>query len=266
MRPLGMGSPQGGLRKLGLMTRGVPGTGVVAAAGPTLADIQAIVNAQTFGGIWLAQGGAYSDAGTTLAADGGTVQQLNDRSSFANHLAQASAGFRPTYQASDGGYPSLIANGFKALRKTFSGMTVSKPYYNIVAWRPITHTNNYQIVTCDSVTADRALLLGRLTSGTYGIFDGTLACDNTIADGTEVVTTSIHNGASSSLQVDNAAAVTGNAGANAAPTGNAWFNDSSNGSGCNLAIRGQILVPTSISAPQLATIKTFLGSLAGRSI
>jgi hypothetical protein len=170
MRPLGMGSPQGGLRKLGLMTRGVPGTGVVAAAGPTLADIQAIVNAQTFGGIWLAQGGAYSDAGTTLAADGGTVQQLNDRSSFANHLAQASAGFRPTYQASDGGYPSLIANGFKALRKTFSGMTVSKPYYNIVAWRPITHTNNYQIVTCDSVTADRALLLGRLTSGTYGIF------------------------------------------------------------------------------------------------
>src|SRR5580692_2641587 len=48
--------------------------------------------------LWLkADAGVYSDAGTTLATNGQTVQQWNDQSGNGRHATQATSGNRPTY-------------------------------------------------------------------------------------------------------------------------------------------------------------------------
>ena len=44
-----------------------------------------------------ADSGVYKDAGSTIAVDGDTVQQWNDRSGNGNNLTQATAGARPTF-------------------------------------------------------------------------------------------------------------------------------------------------------------------------
>jgi hypothetical protein len=50
--------------------------------------------------LWLdAEVGVYKDAGTTLAADGETVQQWNDQSGNGYHMSQGTAGDRPTFRA-----------------------------------------------------------------------------------------------------------------------------------------------------------------------
>lgn len=60
--------------------------------------------------LWLkADAGAYSDAGTTLAANNDTVQQWNDQSGNGNHVLQGTAADRPTYKTN-------IQNGVAAVR------------------------------------------------------------------------------------------------------------------------------------------------------
>lgn len=50
---------------------------------------------------WLkADSGVYSDAGVTLATDGGTIAQWNDQSGNGVHLTQGTAGNKPLYRAS----------------------------------------------------------------------------------------------------------------------------------------------------------------------
>src|SRR5258706_15221820 len=49
---------------------------------------------------WYKDAGAYTDAGTTLATNGQTVQQWNDFSGNGRHLTQAMAALQPTYTAS----------------------------------------------------------------------------------------------------------------------------------------------------------------------
>jgi hypothetical protein len=67
--------------------------------------------------LWLdATAGVYKDAGTTLAADGETIQQWNDQSGQGNHAAQATAGQRPTYKTN-------VINGKPAIRFTSGSAT-----------------------------------------------------------------------------------------------------------------------------------------------
>ena len=64
------------------------GTITAPAAGPATTNLWT----------WLkADAGVYSDAGTTPATNGGTVQQWNDSHTGARHFAQATAGNRPTW-------------------------------------------------------------------------------------------------------------------------------------------------------------------------
>ncbi len=58
--------------------------------------------------LWLdAAGSVYSDAGTTLAANGATVQQWNDKSGRGFNAVQNTSGQRPTYLSNVGGHPAL---------------------------------------------------------------------------------------------------------------------------------------------------------------
>lgn len=70
-------------------------------------------------GLWIsADSGAYTDAGTTLATNGQTVQQWNDRSGNGNHFSQGTAGSRPTYVTN-------VQNGKPAIRFAADFMTNS---------------------------------------------------------------------------------------------------------------------------------------------
>lgn len=50
-------------------------------------------------GWFIADTGVYTDAGSTLASDGQTVQQWNDQSGNGVNISQATSGQRPTYRA-----------------------------------------------------------------------------------------------------------------------------------------------------------------------
>lgn len=67
--------------------------------------------------VWLsATSNAFTDAGSTLAADGQTVQQWNNQGSTTYNASQSTAGRRPTYRTN-------IFNGNPVLRFTSAGAT-----------------------------------------------------------------------------------------------------------------------------------------------
>lgn len=60
-------------------------------------------------GWYKSDAGVYVDAGSTLAANGQTVQQWNDQSGTGNHLTQAASGNRPVYTTGLlNGLPGLV--------------------------------------------------------------------------------------------------------------------------------------------------------------
>ena len=65
-----------------------------------------------FGGMWLPfiQESVFSDTGTTVITEGGTVQQLNDLSGNNLHFTQATSGTRPTWSTGE-----IVADGTKAM-------------------------------------------------------------------------------------------------------------------------------------------------------
>lgn len=94
--------------KAGLVGRTIQECVNALAAAPSFVptDISGLV-------FWVsADSGAYTDAGTTLATNGQTVQQWNDRSTSAANASQATAGSRPTYQTGQvNSLPALTFDG-----------------------------------------------------------------------------------------------------------------------------------------------------------
>jgi hypothetical protein len=77
-----------------------------------------------------ADAGVYSDAGTTPAADGATVQQWNDQSGNGNHATQATSGSRPAYRATaHNGRPVLQFDG---VNDTLVGASVTSGAYAVL--------------------------------------------------------------------------------------------------------------------------------------
>lgn len=100
--------------------------------------------------IWYkADAGAFSDAGVTPVANGGTVRQWNDQSGVANHGVQATAGNRPTYLTN-------VVNGLPALR--FSGSS----WITAGAFPSIANNVGYTYIV---VVRDTAFTAGGLGDG-----------------------------------------------------------------------------------------------------
>lgn len=96
---------------------------------------------------WLkADAGAYKDAGSTLCANGDTVQQWNDSGSYAKNASQATSGARPTYVTnSQNGLPILRFDGiddflaWNGIAAQFGGDT---PFTIIMAMKKATASVN----------------------------------------------------------------------------------------------------------------------------
>lgn len=74
--------------------------------------------------------GAYTDAGSTLATNGQTVQQWNDFSGNASHATQGTAGTRPVFTTGgQNGKPYLRFDGSKAL--AWDGTEIVGLYFTV---------------------------------------------------------------------------------------------------------------------------------------
>jgi lysophospholipase L1-like esterase len=109
--------------------------------------------------LWLqAEQGAYTDAGSTLAANNQTVQQWNDLSGNTRHASQATAGSRPTYIAS-------AINGKPALR--FASKNLQTTSFLGVGW----NTACTFFIVCNR-TSGNSVVVAASSNGVSGIYVG----------------------------------------------------------------------------------------------
>lgn len=77
-----------------------------------------------------ADSGAYTDAGTTLATNGQTVQQWNDLSGNNNNFSQGTAGSRPTFTTDvQNGLPALVFDGVADFMNSTIGADTSRTIF-----------------------------------------------------------------------------------------------------------------------------------------
>lgn len=153
-------------------------------------------------GWWDAGNGVYSDAGTTPAVDGATVQQWNDRSVGGNNLTQATAGNRPTFKTG-------IVNGNSVVR--FGGATdddfMTGPVLSTLfgasaktAFAVVKHANNASGAVIADSTNDFFFIqmTGTGTEFTNSNYDGSVdaATITGLSSGTWYIATYMHNGTS----------------------------------------------------------------------
>ena len=120
--------------------------------------------------IWLTGEEVYSDAGTTLAADGDNVQQWNDLSGNSNNAIQTNVTYQPVFN-------STVFNGFPALAFTTDEIRVN---YDI---SPVVNPNMTVVAVSDHNTAT-ALPRSKLFGHDNGGFDRTVGFDDRCGGGT----------------------------------------------------------------------------------
>lgn len=131
-------------------------------------------------GWWSADYGVYSDAGVTLATNGQTVQQWNDRSGNNRHWKQATAGSRPTYTT--GAYntrPCLTFDGTADQMALDTELNLSAHAFTFCAVVKNGDTAaTLVIVGGDAAVAMNINLNSTATAGRIQAFDGTNAASS----------------------------------------------------------------------------------------
>jgi hypothetical protein len=192
--------------------------------------------------------------GLTLGATGSPVLRLRDKSP--NRLALSnSAG--PTLRVDglefDGVNDALIL-----------GFTFNLPFTRVSAIRQKSWVNGNQIFGGGTNNAGTLLQSG--VSPQIGIFDGTAVVGALSATlNTWFVVTEVHNGASSSIQLNNAAATTGNPGA-VGPGGLSLGKRPSVETYANFDMGRVVGVNRVLSADELAALKTWVGAGSGVTV
>jgi hypothetical protein len=163
---------------------------------------------------WVTAASAFlfqeEDGTGAISAAATAAGYMADRSGNGRHVTQATASKRPLYQT-DGSLEWIETDG----TDDFLGVdlsTLAQPYTVMVACRPLSATQagaNNVLGTDGSSNGD---LFWDEASGTWRIYGGSVLAGDTRVTDQDVVLTAEYNGASSSIQVDEAIAVTGDAG------------------------------------------------------
>ena len=159
---------------------------------------------------------AYSDAGTTLATDGQGVQQLNDISGNGRNVSQATGTKRPLW-AANSGFPYLDADGTDDFLAGTLNANLNQPSTLFISFKLDTDAARNLV---DVGNAAKNLAGAR--SSAFVIWAGGTVISGPATDGNNHVLYGVFNGASSSIQIDNGAPATGNAGANNPANGDAF--------------------------------------------
>lgn len=148
----------------------------------------------------------------TGLVDSDPVGAWNDESGQGNHLAQATAGAKPTYKtAVQNGLPAVRFDGVDDYlsRATLTGGALSQPSIRIFAFKPNALVAQQAFV--DGVGSSNHILC-RQVSGSHSMFCGTALSSSTPVDTNPHVIAAHCNGASSKLQRDAVDIASGNAG------------------------------------------------------
>jgi hypothetical protein len=168
-------------------------------------------------GWYSADVGAYTDAGTTLATGGQTVQQWNDRSSVGNHLSQSTSDARPTFTTGvQNGKPGIVfstatvadfmANASFALGGTtasvFCVIKGSSPGDNS---RVVSFTGNGQASDFGNTPSAVFMFFNSSSTKVNGFRNGGTLSNGTVTDGTFNQLGSVFDGANHTLYINGTA-------------------------------------------------------------
>lgn len=152
----------------------------------------------------------FQNSDGTLAPTVGTaIGYLGDKSGRGNHALQATASPKPVLRQDTGGRYYLEFDGSVDVMN--ASFAISQPISRVSAIRQTTWASGDAFFGGPSATACALFQTG--VSPNFALYSGaTAAGNNTLPIGTNGVVSEVHNGASSSLTVNNGTATTGNAG------------------------------------------------------
>lgn len=195
---------------------------------------------------------------TGIVDAAGAVSQWTDQSGKGRHLLQATGASQPAKQT-DG---SILFDGTDDFMQC-NAFTLNQPMTVYLLARQVTWTSNDYFF--DGNTGASVLLFQKNggASPTISIFAGTIVADNgNLAVGSYGAICAIFNGASSSLQVNNTAETTGNAGAQNAGGFTLSANAAGSSSG-NIQCKEVIIYSTAHSATQRSQLIGYLSQVGG---
>lgn len=160
----------------------------------------------------LYQSGTRAAPGTSVTADGDPVGLVLDKSGNNYDLAQATASSRPIYKIDGSGKPYLLFDGVDDYLKVAAGSYV-QPWDRLSAIQQVTWVANHFIFYSGTSTST-GMLRQDVVSPKISLGDtATFTADNSnLAVGSNGVVAERHNGASSTISVNNGAQTTGNPG------------------------------------------------------
>ena len=197
--------------------------------------------------------------GTIPAAVGMTVGRINDKSGRNYNLGQATASARPVLRQDAGGRYYLEFDGVNDRLITVI-FPLGSGWDRVSAVRQNGWTNGRRIFAGGG---SAGVLQQTSAAPTLGVFDGTLTALNSgAAVGSAAVLVERHAGAASQLAVNGGAAAQGNSGGNSATSVSVGA-DTSGANAAAIHFYGLCLVKATLSAAQLAALKSFFAAKAG---
>ncbi len=168
----------------------------------------------------------FSDA-ASVTLNGSNVSQINDKSGFARHATQATAGNQPAYTS--GGFNGLNCATFDGTTKFLasSAFTMAYPFTIFAVARGVAADTAQRNIT-SNIGGTSGFVYKTATTKLWSLYSGTVLSSATADNGGSHVVVGEFNGASSAMRLDNASIASGAAGSNGYSTG-LWI--SSNGAG-----------------------------------
>ena len=203
-------------------------------------------------------------AGTTpVTAHGDPVGRMLDKSGNGNHLTQATAAARPLYQVSGSEKYLLFDGTDDILSGTITGMAL--PFDRISAIRQVTWVSGDRIFATG--TSDAGWLIQRSSSPSLEVRDGITGVvqNSGLAVGSNGVVTERHIGGASQLAVNNGAYSSGNAGSTA-PGTTFHIPAVASATASNIRFYGVVIKQGTLTAEQIALLRTWLGNKCGLSL
>lgn len=201
-------------------------------------------------------------AGTNpVTASGQTVALMRDKSGNAYDMTQTTSAKRPVYTVdASGSY--LLFDGVDDFMLTVASFTSNVPIERIAALQQVSWTSgNILLGNAGSIGSVRQQ--GATPDIRLGAATSTLKVSD-VPIGTSAVIYSMFNGAASKLQSNNGTVFTGDSQAASSQTAGYTIAGFTSGSNCcNLRYYGDLAREGTMSAAQLAGIKTYLGTKIG---
>lgn len=158
---------------------------------------------------------SWYDASDSLTptTNGSTLTGWNDKGSQLNHLTTVFG--TPQYMENvQNGLPAAYFDGNNEAIYGANQADINQPNTHFVVFKPTNWgTGGIQYVA--EMQPNGQAIQKSNAAATVGIYSGAALAGNSISNNTAYLATAIFNGTSSSIQINNAAAVTGNAGTSA---------------------------------------------------